>query len=265
MPLPILAWALAANSLVYIAVPRMPLYQVSALRIAGAWPSISSLFSGINLSARMQAGLSVQNANFVGANVHGVLMDMYYTDWYGELRHIGDLRDSAATTCDADELIYDEITYESKCPASPSTSPLLAVNARQTSMSDEDMVNMSLRDVPPGVQYQMVKDAFASGGNIEILTSGVLHVKQPNLGIPMSVGLVCSNSFDMMTLPWLVTGHDCVIEDVLPGWTDIDEHGRRIREKTLKKHRETGKVLDIRKNDSDVGMEVDGMELEWHL
>lgn len=218
----------------------------------------------------MQAGLSVHNANFVGANVHGVLMDMYYTDWYGELRHIGDLRDSAATTCDADELIYDEITYEAKCPASPSTSPLLAVNARQTTMSDEDMVNMFLRDVTPGTQYQMMKDAISSKGKIEILTSGVLHVKQPNLGIPMSVGLVCSNSFDMMTLPWLVTGHDCVIEDVLPGWSNIDEHGKRIREKTLKKHRETGKVLDIRKadpngDDLDVGMEVDGIELEWHL
>ena len=274
LPAAALAWALAANSLIYIAVPRMPLYQVSALRLISAWPTITGLFSGINVSAKMQAGLSVHNANFVGANVHGVLMDMYYTDWYGDLQHIGDLRDRAAsesaTSCDANEMVIDELTFESKCPAVTSKDPLLSVSARQTTMSDEDLVYMYLRNVSPGTQYQMAKDGLFSRGKIEIITSGVLHVKQPNLGLPMSVGLVCSNSFDLVTFPWLVTGHDCVIEDVLPGWSSIEEHGARIREKTMRKHRETGKVLDVRKDKTDsngesMGLEVDGMELEWHI
>lgn len=274
LPAAALAWALAANSLIYIAVPRMPLYQVSALRLIAAWPTITSLFSGINVSAKMQAGLSVHNANFVGANVHGVLMYMYYTDWYGDLRHIGDLRDRSAsesiTSCDADEMVYNELTYESKCPAKTSKDPLLSVTARQTTMSDEDLVYMYLRNVSPGTQYQMAKDALLSKGKIEILTSGVLHVKQPNLGLPMTVGLVCSNSFDLVTFPWLVIGHDCVIEDVFPGWSSIEEHGARIRKKTLRKYRETGKVLDMRKektngNGEAIGIEIDGMELEWHI
>jgi hypothetical protein len=56
----------------------------------------------------------------------------------------------------------------------------------------------------------------------------------------------------------------------LPGWSSIEEHGRRIREKTLKKHSETGKVLDVRKektngNGDPIGMQIDGMELEWHI
>ena len=274
LPAAALAWALAANSLIYVAVPRMPLYQVSALRLVAAWPTMTSLFSGINVSAKMQAGLSVHNANFVGANVHGVLMDMYYADWYGDLQHIGDLRDRGASesarSCDANEMVYNEITFESKCPAETSKYPLLSVSARQTTMSDEDLVYMNLRNVSPGTQYQMAKDALLSRGKIEILTSGVLHVKQPNLGLPMSVGLVCSNSFDLVTFPWLVAGHDCIIDSIIPGWSSIEEHGRRIRKKTLKKHRETGKVLDVRKEKSNsngdpIGMQIDGMELEWHI
>lgn len=267
MVVPAIAWALGANALVYIALPRMPLYQVSAFRIAGIWPTVPSLFSGINVNAKMQAGLSVQNANFIGADVHGVAMDMFYEDWYGELRHIGNLQDKASIICDVADLVHDEITFQLKCPTS--ASPLLSVNARDTTQSEGDLVNMYLRNVTPGTQFQMIKDAVQAGGNIEIITSGVLHVKQSTLGLPLSAGLVCSNSFNTMTLPWVVTGHDCVVEDVLPGWSNIEEHTQRLREKTLMKHRETGKVLNIKKKDTNgngvQGMEVDGMEIEWHL
>ena len=45
---------------------------------------------------------------------------------------------------------------------------------------------------------------------------------------------------------------------------------RARKEKTMRKHRETGKVLDVRKDKTDsngesMGLEVDGMELEWHI
>ena len=278
MPPPAILWALAANALLYVAVPRMPLYQVSALRILGVGLSVPSLLSGVYLSVTMQAGLSVENANFVGANVHGVAMDMYYEDWNGELRHIGGLRDRASlerrVACEREEEVAKkkegggEGGGEGGCAgaATPSPSPILSVGARGSTESDADMVSMQMRDVSPGTYLQMTWDAYRGGGNIEILTSGMLHVKDPGLGVPMSMALVCSNSFNVMSLPWLVTGHDCAVKDVMPGWYDMETHGRRLRDKTLRKHRETGTVLRLREDDGDGPvMALEGIELEWPL
>jgi hypothetical protein len=89
--LPAIAWALATSSILYVVRPRMPIYDVTSVRIV--YVALSFLWT-FQLTATIQAGMQIRNENFVGADVHAAVVDIFYPDWHNVLQHIGELRDA---------------------------------------------------------------------------------------------------------------------------------------------------------------------------
>lgn len=90
--IPLLAALLATSSLLFIVTPRMPLYQVTSLTIS----KLHFSFTKLTLSATILAGVQIENANFIGADIHATIVDIYYPDWNGDLYHVGVLKETNA-------------------------------------------------------------------------------------------------------------------------------------------------------------------------
>jgi hypothetical protein len=69
----------------------MPIYDVTSVRIV--YVALSFLWT-FQLTATIQAGMQIRNENFVGADVHAAVVDIFYPDWHDVLQHIGELRDA---------------------------------------------------------------------------------------------------------------------------------------------------------------------------
>eukprot|EP00566_Odontella_aurita_P020109 CAMPEP_0113527630 /NCGR_PEP_ID=MMETSP0015_2-20120614/1398_1 /TAXON_ID=2838 /ORGANISM="Odontella" /LENGTH=300 /DNA_ID=CAMNT_0000426077 /DNA_START=114 /DNA_END=1016 /DNA_ORIENTATION=+ /assembly_acc=CAM_ASM_000160 len=298
MGLTALVTAVASSALLYVGTPRIPTYHVHSPTLSSVCPR--SLLGG-KLSATLRAGLEVTNENFMGADVHSASFDIFYEDWSGTLRHIGRMRDSHAAEREAEAgsaaikeaaaaagggmfaSPADETENRgggrdvaaapkpSPASASPAETPLFAVPARDTSSSHSDLVTIKLHSVPLSLTLKMLWDLISSFGKVSMLTSGVLHVKQPALSLPLTVGIVCDNIVNLMELPWRISGKDCTVKGAGPGWgKDIAHSGGKLKDWVLKSHRDTGKVLDRRREDNGekerIGEWVDDAEhlVEWH-
>jgi len=91
MVLPAVAWALVSSSIIFLVSPRFPHYQITKIRIISF--SLLNLLLRWVITCTIEAEMEIDNANFIGAQVHSTIVDMYHPDWNGQLRHIGDLRD----------------------------------------------------------------------------------------------------------------------------------------------------------------------------
>ena len=85
-----IAWTLSCCAAIFIVSPRYPYYQITELRLVSFSP-IKLLLRWV-VTCTLEADIEIDNANFVGAEVHSAVMDLYYPD-DGVLRYIGDLRD----------------------------------------------------------------------------------------------------------------------------------------------------------------------------
>jgi len=69
-------------------------------------------------------------------------------------------------------------------------------------------------------------------GTIEILISGVAHVKSP-LGIPLSLGLACDNTLSLLKYPIEIFGKSCIIEKVSTGWSGLHELADEVKDSVM--------------------------------
>ena len=214
----------------------MPLYNVTSLRLVRF---TKSSFFDLEFSAKVLAGIVIDNQNFVGVDIYAALADIYYPDWYGNLQQIGFLRDTTEL-----RKINDKLTCSNKkieddgkvCLSDSSASlPFLSVQPRSITMSDADVVSLFIENIGPKTYLNLLKDAFNSGGSLEILVSGVAHVKSP-LGIPLSFGVICDNTVDLMARKIQIVGRKCSVESINAGWKGLSEGSALLRTKTMENY-----------------------------
>ena len=262
------ATLVATSSILFIIAPRMPLYEVKSLRITGVGFSIFDW----TISAKLQAGVQIENANFVGADLYKTVVDLYYPDLNGELRHIGYLTETQnvnnvdVESCriqnkESDESLMQQQTstkdkkdYDICLQEKDNHSPIFTIHPRGISISEADALSINVENVSPSVALNLVKDAIKLRGSLDIFISGVAHVKTP-LGIPLSLGVFCDNAVNLLQIPFQIVGKTCVVRSISTGWSGLKEHATEIRESALQMYQKYGTIMSKQKtakeNDSD--------------
>ena len=226
MLLSAIALTFASSALMFvISPPQMPFYQVLSPRLVSV--AISSI-TNLELNAKFLAGISVENSNLVGAEIHSALVDLYYPDWNGLMQHIGYVEEANKMFKN-----MENGTLITKNDPSKPPQPIIKVHPRNISISEPDTMSIFIRNIRPSTYLNIMKDVYKNWGSIDILSSGVAHVKSP-LGISLSLGVICDNTINLFSFPLKVIGKECSIDGVIPGWTRINEHSARIRLKALK-------------------------------
>ncbi len=236
MIIPILSIVAMASIALFIA-PTMPLYSVRDIQLAHIGISRS-----LTLSAKLFTGMEVQNDNVLGADLYSTHVDIYYPDWNGVLQHIGHLEEteSIATNNNDDPLCNDKggedddrgICIPMKGGDDPVPVPFFSVQPRGKSTSSPGAVTVYLNNVYPSTYLHIFYDLLINAGTIEILISGVAHVKSP-LGIPLSLGLVCDNTLSLLKFPIEIFGNSCIIEKISTGWSGLQELADEVKDSVM--------------------------------
>ena len=226
--------------------PQMPLYQIASFKIR----ELALTPWRLQISSTILAGLQVHNPNLVGVNVHAANVDLWYPDWSGELQWIGYLteteKEEASTHCREERERYcfdhsmEEGEDESKCLNDEwrrlPSEPFVSIHPKRTTLSHDCAVSIRIPNLRLSVYVRMLMDAITQGGEIQILASGTAHVKSqsriaPNLGIPLTVGVICDNSIQVTQRPIQIVGRSCVVEGVTTGWALLKDSTLTLRER----------------------------------
>ena len=123
-------------------------------------------------------------------------------------------------------------TNENKKITTTSTKPFFTIVPKGISISKSDAVSITIRNIPPKIYLNFIKDAIMSKGLMEIYISGVAHVKSP-LGIPLSLGILCDNEVHLFDIPIQVVGKNCVVKSVSTGWAGLVELAAEVRDSAM--------------------------------
>jgi len=80
-----------SSAVLYLTSPRFPLYQIKTLRLLSL--DVWNLVTRQTLTLTVEAEVELYNANFLWSSVHATAVDMYYPDFDGNLRRLGQLHD----------------------------------------------------------------------------------------------------------------------------------------------------------------------------
>lgn len=238
------------------------MYSVTSLKLTKLKLSLSKL----TFSAKILAGVKIENANFMGVDLHATIVDIYYPDWNGDLKHVGVLKETSNDTGEnvclkknqedenADLMEDDdEKNDHGIClPAINSTMPFFTIQPRSTSISKSDAVTIVVNDVGAGVYLNFIKDAIISRGSMDIYVSGVAHVKSP-LGIPLSLGIICDNVVNLLKFPIQIIGKSCIVGSVSTGWLGLSEMAVEVKEKAMDIFMKRSIIKNKRGNDNEEG------------
>jgi len=280
----------------------------------------------MTVSVKMLAGMQIENANFVGGDLHATIVDLYYPDWNGDLVHIGVLRETATTvstptttssvgnggngndnvsgskntgkngnsksngknSCTNTRIDSDikknklkkekrelnsggnDAVNEEKdkdlddygmCPSSPKPSPpslpFFKIQPRGISTSKSDAVTITIDNLRPGVYLNIIWDAIAQRGSLDMSISGAAHIKSQShpLGIPLSLGIMCDNKVNLLRYPIQILGRNCVVRNVSTGWAGLTELASEVREGAMKIFTERDKNKDESESEGTVAMD----------
>lgn len=240
--------------------PKMPLYSVKDIQLVNF-----SLSRSLTLSAKLLTGIEVHNDNILGADLYSTHVDIYYPDWSGMLQHIGYLEETALINEDplcnnhnhknGKDDNEDEDDRGICIPIKGDPVPFFSVQSRGISTSNPGAVTVYINDVSPNTYLHIFQDLLIHAGRTEILVSGVAHVKTP-LGIPLSLGIVCDNTLNLLKRPIEILGRSCIIEKISTGWTGLHELADEVKDRVMDYYDETdGDIFNRRdekaRNDGD--------------
>lgn len=235
----------AAGTFLYFMPPSMPLYTISNIRIK----RLKVDFSG-RIHATVQAGIEIENDNILGADLHSTVIDLYYPDWNGDLQNLGYVtetrRESTSKACD--EMTSEDDRGVCLSDKGASELPFFSIGARTKSKSHPEAITVYIRNIGYKTYLNMLKDAIYGGGYLEIIASGVAHVKSP-MGIPLSLGLICDNALNILQFPLQVVGKACVVEGISSGWAGLVEMGAEVRDRVMRTHKD--KIINILKAEEE--------------
>jgi hypothetical protein len=235
------------TGLAYYASPSMPLYSAKDIQLINFRFSMTRL----EFSAKILAGVEIDNDNVVGGDLYSAHVDIYYPDWNGELQNIGYLQETKIDGQDCQAQHDGEKGPVTFMPASRSTeeknqedrgvciseeknkpSPFFSVQSRGVSQSKSGAMTIYLQDVSPKVYLNIIWHLLNQWGSIDLLVSGVAHVKSP-LGVPLSLGVICDNFLDLTKRPTQIVGRDCIVERISTGWSGLEDLAPEVKERVL--------------------------------
>jgi len=223
-------------------------------------PTIS--LSTFGLSADMEVSVEIENENFVGVEIHATFVDLYYPDWNGELRHIGDMTDKYSLN---NGIISNMFAWASK--DIDTSIDGVRVPPRKTSSKPYNL--LSIKNMTASTILNVVQNALQSGGTIDMSFSLITHVKslinenQAGL-VPLTLGLMCNNKINALAIVPQIVDRNCSIELVQPGWVK-DVQGKRndfIKE-ARKRHEKSGSILHKDRRDIEMTNEEHERFLTW--
>lgn len=247
MVLPVLAWSATVTSFLFLASPRMPFYQVTTMKpVSLPWIS----FPTFDVSCQVVSEVVIENDNFVGAEIHSTFADLYYPDWYGNLRHIGDLTDQPDGMWNGTD-----------------TSVQATLLPRQTASKPYNLI--SIRNMSPNTYLNLVQNAISSGGTIELSFSLVAHIKTlagKNQGVmPVTIGMMCDNRLNTLRFPAQIVERNCTFEFVTPGWVDdVDLKRKHMKSKAMKRYGNSGSILHNDPRQKALTEDEEKRQLIWH-
>mmetsp|Transcript_3 Transcript_3/g.1 ORF Transcript_3/g.1 Transcript_3/m.1 type:complete len:309 (+) Transcript_3:156-1082(+) len=262
--MPLALWALV-YSLTHALMPRMPMYQISSFRLVMLSTSLSS-FRDISLKVKLSAGIMVKNPNFVGASIYDTIIDVYYPDWYGELQHIGALRqikscsrflqnglrniDEASLNASADFKNFKTETEKNKYEqcmtrsGNPSRhNPFFVVDPLKTTVSQKDLLSLLIQNLALktifNLFYNALRGIFQTCRQHEIIITGAVQVdvKFPlGISIPATIGIACDNYFNLMSGEFKIFSNNCKVENIALGWNldMLEKISKKMKEKKKK-------------------------------
>jgi hypothetical protein len=254
MMIRLLVLVAAATALfLYFMPPSMPLYTITNIRIK----SLKVDFSG-RIQATVQAGIEIQNDNILGADLHSTVIDLYYPDWNGDLQNLGyvkETRKESTSNASCQEMTSGNGKEDDRgvCLSDKGASelPFFSIGARTKSKSHPEAITVHIRNIDYKTYLNMLKDAIYGGGYLEIIASGVAHVKSP-MGIPLSLGIICDNALNILQFPLQVVGKACVVEGISSGWAGLAEMGAEVRTRVMRTHKD--KLISILKAEEERNM-----------
>lgn len=256
----ILAFGAIATLIAYFAAPSMPMYSAKDIQLK----RFRFSFTELTASLEILAGVEIDNGNIVGGDLYSTLVDIYYPDWNGTLSSIGYLRETQRQdmmehenniVCKKDRTTEgrkgggdddDDDTYNTMdrnqedygiCIPSDkkylkNPQPFFSVQSRGVSTTEPGAITIYINRIPPRIYLNIIKDIITGWGAMNLLVSGVAHVKSP-LGLPLSLGVICNNYLDITKLPLQVVGKECIVERISTGWSGLEELALEVKERVL--------------------------------
>ena len=206
-------WAIALLSVYQLLKPRLPKYAFRIQKIRPDW------FSN-QLQARVGAGISLRNDNFVPIDIYALSCDIFYPDWDGDLNHVGHVHDAHQGK--------PLSTSKSKTPS----PPLWVIEPRQT-FETNDQVVLVPTFLVWGVFTSLFYDLIRKYGTINIPSSMVIHLKA-NKNMPMTMGILCDNELNAWTFEMM--GITCEMDSISVGWVDMQSQVFKLRTSVIEGH-----------------------------
>jgi hypothetical protein len=205
------AWvwvALTASSgllVQYFSKPRLPTYSLQIQSL----PWIEWIL-GEGMFTRLLTRVDLRNENFVQIDVHGLVFDMFYMNWDGELKHVGLVQDRHLVRVDTSASSPSSFSWWK------SPKPIWQIPPRADFTSTAELYIACFLSRFYGTITRLVWSIWVGGGSLILPTTGVAFIKA-NSQMPLTVSIVCDNRFDTWTLQ--VQGVECVLHQLNPGWS----------------------------------------------
>jgi hypothetical protein len=268
---PLIVWVcmlLGGSTLVVnqLVKPRLPIYRLQVLD----FPALKWIRG--ELKTLLRTDVSLHNDNYVQIDVHALSFDVFYSDWSGDLTHIGSVQDkhqiaemqlaSATTTTKTSSLssakaVARPDTNKSKkknkkSRISPSKLPLWKIHPRANfSITDELYLAPSLQQMMRTLPSMIIGLWRGGGTQLVVPTTGVAHIKASS-SAPFTVSIVCDNMVDTWNMQ--ILGFECALKQLHPGWLDLEQAVETLR----------GHALTLRPEDSGGVLPPHSQSATWN-
>lgn len=224
-----------ASIMYYFAAPSMPFYKITNIRLKRLRIDLAG-----RLHAIILAGIEIENDNIVGADLHSTIVNLYYPDWNGNLQHLGFATETkciGSSFSSPFSVTHRTEKEDDRGMCLSYQDPFFTVKAKTISTSHPEAVTVYIMDVGYRTYLHMLKNAIYGGGTLDILVSGVAHVKS-HIGIPLSLGIICDNTLHLLNYPMQIVGKTCVVEGISTGWTGLVEMSSEVKERVMNSYKD---------------------------
>jgi hypothetical protein len=106
-------------------------------------------------------------------------------------------------------------------------SPMWSLNPRSDFIIDDRMYMIMYGGASTmmSLSYDAVRNL---GGTIQVPLTGVLHLLANGI-VPITLSIICNN--DVETFSLTVNGRNCELDNLIPGWKEMDQESSRLRSK----------------------------------
>jgi hypothetical protein len=241
-------WAVGLFTAFHFLNPRLPKYSFRIHALVPKW--VNKRFG-----AKLEAGIKLQNDNYMHIDIHALSFDLFYPDWKGSLNHIGNVQDKhqqqqlqqqEQLQVQSQQHRPGAVITETLLKSSP---PLWAMKPRAAFETNDEVLLQPAGGI--GVMTSLSWDIVKHWGTVMVPSSGVIHVKA-NSRIPLTLSILCDN--ELQTWSMEMQGVTCELQSLDLGWIDLPEAVLKLRDEvtgTLPPPQNNNNINDNNNDDQD--------------